>query len=67
MAFLNNISSKNKLFIKIFAYSELAWRANLKNGLIFFIAMNFGNYKQTADASEMSVLRFFVNFVAFCV
>ena len=67
MAFLNNISSKNKLFKRIFAYSESAWRADLKNGLIFFIAMNFGNCKQTADASVMSVLRFFVNFVAFYV
>ena len=54
MAFFNNISSKNKLFIKIFAYSESAWRADLKNGLIFFITIIFGYCKQTADAAENS-------------
>ena len=54
MAFFNNISSKNKLFKNFFAYFELAWRADLKNGLIFLFTIIFGYCKQTADAAEMS-------------
>ena len=57
MGFLSKISSKNKLFQNIFAFSEPAWQADLKNGLILFITVNFGNCKQTADVTEMSVLK----------
>ena len=51
--FLSKISLKNKLFQNVFAFSESAWWADLKNGLIFLIAMNNGNCKQTADMAEM--------------
>ena len=64
MGFLSNICSKNEFLTRIFAYSELAWRADLKNGPILFSTINFGNCKQTADVSEMSILRFHVDFVA---
>ena len=60
--FLGKISLKNKLFQNIFVFSESAWRADLKNVLIFFIVMNFGNCKQTADYTEMSYLGWHVNF-----
>ena len=45
----------------------MAWRADLKNGLIFFIAMNFANCKQTADLMEMSLLRCNAHFDRFYV
>ena len=56
--FLGKISLKNKLFQNIFAFSQSAWRADLKNVLIFFIAMNFGNCKQTAGMAEIRKLMF---------
>ena len=65
--FLSKISSKNEFLQNIFAFSELAWRADLKNGLIFFIAMNFANCKQTADLMEMSLLRCNAHFDRFYV
>ena len=55
--FLSKISLKNKLFQNVFAFFESAWRADLKNGLIFFIAMNFANCKQTADMMKMAQLK----------
>ena len=67
MGFLSKICSKNYISIKIFAYFESARRADLKYGLILFIAMNFGNCKQTADTSEMPLSWFFVSFVGFYV
>ena len=58
---------KNELFKKIFTFSESAQWADLKNGLIFFTAINFGNCKQTADSAEMSLQRWIVNFDVFYV
>ena len=55
--FLSKISLINKLFQNVFAFFESAWRADLKNGLIFFIAMNFVNCKQTADMMKMAQLK----------
>ena len=65
--FLSKIFLKNKLFWIFFAYSESAQWADLKYGLIFYTAINFGNCKQTADSAEMSLLRCYVSFDAFYV
>ena len=67
MAFLGKISSKNNHFKKICAFSESAQWADLKNGLIFFIVINFGYCKQTADRTEMSKIKCCVIFNVFYV
>ena len=67
MAFLEKISSKDNHFKKICAFSESAQWADLKNGLIFFIAINFGYCKQTADRTEISKIKCCVIFNVFYV